>query len=143
MGMYIFRDLPDSSHRYFHSITFYNWLYIRIMYAIQKIVSRFGIFCFFLNTLNGIQSLLLYGIIRTYLTILNVRQEDMCFESYGVPMDLTIFKLFFKYRPKNGRWPALRRGGWFLLGLGITGNLNKFNDLVIQEHLNRDHEISH
>ena len=29
----------------------------------------------------------------------------------------------------------------FLLGLGITGHLNKFNDLVIHEHLNRDHEM--
>lgn len=30
----------------------------------------------------------------------------------------------------------------FLLGLGITGHLNKFNDLVIHEHLNRDHEMT-
>jgi anaphase-promoting complex subunit 1 len=30
----------------------------------------------------------------------------------------------------------------FLLGLGITGHLNKFSDLVIHEHLNRDHEMT-
>ena len=30
----------------------------------------------------------------------------------------------------------------FLLGLGLTGHLNKFNDLVIHEHLNRDHEMT-
>ena len=30
----------------------------------------------------------------------------------------------------------------FLLGLGLGGHLNKFNDLVIHEHLNRDHEMT-
>ncbi len=30
----------------------------------------------------------------------------------------------------------------FLLGLGLTGHLNKFSDLVIHEHLNRDHEMT-
>lgn len=30
----------------------------------------------------------------------------------------------------------------FLLGLGLTGHLNKFNELVIHEHLNRDHEMT-
>lgn len=30
----------------------------------------------------------------------------------------------------------------FLLGLGLTGHLNKFNDLIIHEHLNRDHEMT-
>lgn len=30
----------------------------------------------------------------------------------------------------------------FLLGLGLTGHLNKFHDLVIHEHLNRDHEMT-
>ena len=30
----------------------------------------------------------------------------------------------------------------FLLGLGITGHLNKFSDLIIHEHLNRDHEMT-
>lgn len=30
----------------------------------------------------------------------------------------------------------------FLLGLGLTGHLNKFNELVLHEHLNRDHEMT-